>query len=598
LGRIVRRCLEKDAEQRIQSAKDLRNELEDLSRELTASGRRVTRQPAGRMRRLAWPALLAALMLAGGSWLLYDRLGGVPSPTPSPFHLSVEEGRIFPGDRGPDYIRKGVLDTLTGRLSELSGIYVVGSDGPNPDITIQADARRSGETVGLGFRVLDSERNVELGNGALEGESENLFELVERAARSIVHVVGRELDLVVDYRPGKPPTTDAVAFDLFLQASAAAWAEDRPADGEAVHEILQRALSRDPGFARAHLLQGQTYLEQHRAARGPDLAAEAEKHCRTAAELDSALGAAYTCLGETLRLQERTLDAITAYRRALELDTSDLTPHHGLRDAYLDLGLPESAEQDWQRLIRRYPDFWAGYYSLGTYYQDLERYEEALEQYSRALQLAPRNAEVHSYLGTLYFYLGRFEEATVALQESIEIRPTWEAYYNLGGIYYSLRRFDAAVAAFEQAVQISDSDYEPQGRLGWACYWAPGRREEAPTHLRRAITLAQSRLETEPEDSDAWILTALFQAIAGDREPSLESLRRAIDLRPNDPHYFYLAALAANHLGDTDAALDWLQRAVRGGYSTAEIRTIVDFDNLHSDPRFQQLLREAAPNHS
>jgi tetratricopeptide (TPR) repeat protein len=88
------------------------------------------------------------------------------------------------------------------------------------------------------------------------------------------------------------------------------------------------------------------------------------------------------------------------------------------------------------------------------------------------------------------------------------------------------------------------------------------------------------------------ILSALFHAILGEREQSLAALAIANDLHPNDPHYHYLAALATNHLGDTDAALLWLEKALRGGWSTAEIRNIVDLDNLHDDPRFQQLLRE------
>ena len=89
------------------------------------------------------------------------------------------------------------------------------------------------------------------------------------------------------------------------------------------------------------------------------------------------------------------------------------------------------------------------------------------------------------------------------------------------------------------------------------------------------------------------ILAALYQALIGDREASLASLSRAVDLRPNDAHYFYLAGLALNHLGDADASLEWLRRAVAGGYSTAEIRTSIDLENLHTDARFQQLLRDA-----
>jgi len=83
-GRIVRRALAKDPERRYQSAKDLRNDLEDLkasldSGELAQSVAAPVAAPTHHFRGLA---LGAAVLLAGLAAVLYMLLGGDAQPVP------------------------------------------------------------------------------------------------------------------------------------------------------------------------------------------------------------------------------------------------------------------------------------------------------------------------------------------------------------------------------------------------------------------------------------------------------------------------------------------------------------------------------------
>ena len=81
LSRVIRRCLEKDPENRYQSAKDLRSDLRDLLQEIT-SGEVDGPAPAA-LRRRRRPALLiaaaaAAPVFALAGWLARDYLRGAP----------------------------------------------------------------------------------------------------------------------------------------------------------------------------------------------------------------------------------------------------------------------------------------------------------------------------------------------------------------------------------------------------------------------------------------------------------------------------------------------------------------------------------------
>ena len=73
LARVIRRCLQKDREQRYQSAKDLRNDLAELKAE-SASGELLTARSADlvsplRRRWLAMSGVMMALTLVAGFWL-------------------------------------------------------------------------------------------------------------------------------------------------------------------------------------------------------------------------------------------------------------------------------------------------------------------------------------------------------------------------------------------------------------------------------------------------------------------------------------------------------------------------------------------------
>jgi serine/threonine-protein kinase len=75
LAVIVRRCLVKDPEQRTQSAKDLRNQLEDVQRALSSGELSAPATPVtelGRTSRWRWAATAVAFIVLGivGTWML------------------------------------------------------------------------------------------------------------------------------------------------------------------------------------------------------------------------------------------------------------------------------------------------------------------------------------------------------------------------------------------------------------------------------------------------------------------------------------------------------------------------------------------------
>ena len=115
--------------------------------------------------------------------------------------------------------------------------------------------------------------------------------------------------------------------------------------------------------------------------------------------------------GEELEGDDSPDEAISAYRRALEIDPD-------LADAHLNLGrlLHEraemaEAERHYRRAQELLPDDATPAYNLGVALQDLGRLHDAAQAYEAALQRDPTLADAHYNLAGIYEDLGEAEAA-------------------------------------------------------------------------------------------------------------------------------------------------------------------------------------------
>ncbi len=592
LGRIIRHAMEKAPDRRFQSAKDLRNELEDLRRELFAGEGSATAValPAARRRSrslVAGAAIAALLVVAAlAATLLWERAEPDGPPPARPGYLAVGSFRSFTGEEGPAHLRRGVAEMLRRRLAGLRGAYVVRAGGdPEPDLLLEVDARRGGGALAVSYRLSDAARQVVAGD-VLQGPPERLDELLDRIGEA---AAGR-LERAASYSPPPRRELHPEALDLYFRGLSALYPGDSAPDPAAAAAALEAAVERAPDFAPAHAALGEARRRRHLESPESVRLDAAREACDRALALDPGLAAARICRGDLLRARERPLEAVEEYVAAIAADPTEIDAYLGLERANLALGLREPGERAWRRAIELAPDFWAGHFFLGAFFSDHGEYQEALAHLERSRELAPRNATVETGLGGIFYFLGRYEEAIRALERSIDIRPDFPAYSNLGSVAFILRLFGDAVRAYESAIGFESADYRTWGNLARAYHWAPGRRGEARAAFERAVEMCEARLAADPGDADATILMAYDLAMLGERERALAALEQALAMRPNEGHYFYLAALVHGQLGNREAALDWLERSVASGYSTAEIRTSVELDELRQEPRFQALL--------
>jgi transposase-like protein len=185
LGRIIGRCLDKQADSRYQSALDLRIDLERLKRETesaltseereaTAGGRATWRVP--RSFWIAGVAIVATVAIALGFWQL--RQGGEP---PRPSGDSARKMIVvLPFDNlGPaeeEYFSDGITDAITARLASIRDLGVISRQSATLYKGTDKTIRQIGRATRRKFKAEEKIRIVLEG---LRGE-ESISELCRR----------------------------------------------------------------------------------------------------------------------------------------------------------------------------------------------------------------------------------------------------------------------------------------------------------------------------------------------------------------------------------------------------------------------------------
>lgn len=120
--------------------------------------------------------------------------------------------------------------------------------------------------------------------------------------------------------------------------------------------------------------------------------------------------------------QNRNSEAITAFRQAVAIDTKNAVAYSNLGNLLRAQGNSDEAINAFQKTIAiGKEDLWVDYTSLGLAYADRGRLGEAQTAYFKALSLNPTFAKAHFGLGALYTMKGEVSNAIRSYQEALKL---------------------------------------------------------------------------------------------------------------------------------------------------------------------------------
>lgn len=206
---------------------------------------------------------------------------------------------------------------------------------------------------------------------------------------------------------------------------------------------------------RARLSESKLLIVRGVEALDKDRISEAAQHFEQAAKQTPELPTAWHYLGVARYRAGDVPDAVTAWRKALDLQPDYPQTHNSLGLMYAGEGDMKKAEAEFRQTVDSDPDNAEGHYNLGLALARLGRLAEAASELREAVSLKPQYSDARVQLGLVLSANGDPEGAAGVYRELIRQHPEMaEAHNNLGLVLLETNRFADARREFQRALEL------------------------------------------------------------------------------------------------------------------------------------------------
>jgi serine/threonine-protein kinase len=459
LQRIVRKTLQKDANKRYQTVKDLLIDLEDVTEELkfqnklerTAAPQQEETKTqilnatttdvahttssaeyiAGEIKqhKRGFAVGLAILLLAAigfGVWFFGNRqanLSNIESIAVLPF---VNES----GNADNEYLSDGMTETLISSLSQLpklsvkarSSVFRFKGKDINPQIvanelSVQAvllgRVIQRGEQLTLRLELVDARNENVIWSEQYNRKQADLVSLQTEIARDVSNKLKTKLSGADKQKLSKNYTENTEAYQLYLKGRYH-WNKRTAADIRKSVDYFQQAIDKDPTYALAYAGLADAYIlvANYTNTSPHDAYPKARAAAMKALEIDETLAEAHAALAS---VNDEYLwnfaEAEKEYKRAIELNPNYATARQWYAEYLLVMGRNEEATREIKRAQELDPLSLIINAIVGYTYMENRQYDQAIEQLRKTVEMDQNFPRARLYLALTYERKGMFEEA-------------------------------------------------------------------------------------------------------------------------------------------------------------------------------------------
>jgi tetratricopeptide (TPR) repeat protein len=319
--------------------------------------------------------------------------------------------------------------------------------------------------------------------------------------------------------------------------------------------VLRSILKTDPENEPAVEQLTQLLMDEGKSSEAVTLLEGITAHSPSPVLLDL-LGDAYTQAHELAKAEQ-------AYRKAEELDPSELSHQRGLGQTLLAEEKYSEALKVYEKLSDVMPDDSDVYLRIAQIYRELHQLDKAEQNLVKARQYAPGSLEVMYNEAMLYQAQGRYEDAIRVLSDAVtgikgqapglssRRRSLAILYQQLGQLYRDTQNYQASIYTFEEL-----------GHLG------------------------------EEEDRRARMMIMDTYRAAKDLPKALQTGKEALAKYPADPAIRTSHALLLGENGQTDEAVKMLRAQLHGDVGDRE--TYLNIAQVYERGRRYKEAEEAA----
>ncbi|MDQ6435040.1 adenylate/guanylate cyclase domain-containing protein [Mesorhizobium sp. LHD-90] len=342
--------------------------------------------------------------------LIEQALNAGPLVLPDKPSIAILPFQNMSGDKEQDYFSDGIAEDIITALSKMRWIFVIARNstfaykGKAPDVrqvarelgvqyVLEGSVRRANDHLRVTAQLVDGANGIHVWAERYDRALADIFAVQDEITMSVVAAIEPELYAAENLRLRNRSPENLDAWGCVVRAMPYVWVWT-VAETEIGFNLLQRAISIDPDYARATSLLGWLY-----AARAHLGLADPPQTLATAMSLA---------------------------QRGIDQDDSDAWGHvtvgyvhmvgRHFNEAVAALGLA----------IDRNPSFALAHMILGSTYGYGGEAENGMRHLAIATRLSPRDSiqsATLSTIGTCHFMRGRFAEAVDFQHRAVKLRP-------------------------------------------------------------------------------------------------------------------------------------------------------------------------------
>ena len=337
-----------------------------------------------------------------------------------------------------------------------------------------------GDDLTLSLSLVDSETGNAIWGEQYDRRMTDLPALRNDIARDVAQKLRTRLSNSDTTNLTKNYTANAEALQLYFYGRHL-WEKRNPESIGRSIEYFNRAIEKDPNFARAYSGLADAYIVPASGIAPRDAMPKAKAAVMRALEIDSTLAEAHTSLARILQIYDwNWAEAEKEYKRAMDLDPRYPLAHQWYGGYLERTGRLSESIAERKVAVELDPLSASTNFELGLAHFYARDYDRAIEQFEKALQLENGFPSAIQMLLISYAHKGQYALAVSKINEIQERNISSTA----GQVYAMAGRKEDAMKVIEELGRRSKETYIPGSAFAYI-YAALGDTDKAIAYLEK-----------------------------------------------------------------------------------------------------------------